>query len=743
MYNENVNVSSSQPLLKHVRAFFEAEVNLFIFLTYFFSISNLLHTLLYPWKDITVEKKIRYFSLSDIFHRHLLNAFSSLLGLTMRLFLISFYFFALVILVIQIPFAIFVYVLLLPFLLLHDVIGETEKDKKNKISTSFVTHHLLDKKNSAIVSQWAELEYTRMFNKQDWWKLERLLSIPPLARDWAYGYTPTLDNYSEDLTHKDYQKVSRRFWGRQNEVRQLEENLLKENGGNIIIVGEQGVGKDTIIDALAKKIYFGQIDSSLRYKRLLKLNMEKILSEFTDQKQREEFLETLISEASQAKNVILFIEGIERYISSQWVDLSTSFLNLAKSQSIHLITTTTSHAYEKWVFPNEQIRKILYKLDVREVSADDAEHMLMLNASLYEKRCGLIIPYEAIHEIIQKSDFHISYIPFPEKAFDLLENVCVYTKLNSKTQIVDPASVDAILKEKTHREMNLSDDFKKKLIDLEKYLSQQVQGQPEAISKIVSALQRLYLLHNKRKKPLATFLLMGPTGVGKTLTAKVLATYLFEKEDSLIRIDMSNYQSLTDIQKLVGSEEKGLPGLLTEKIREFPYGILLLDELEKAHPDLLNIFLTILDEGYYVDGYGTRVDCKNLIIIATTNAASDIKQDNLIDEKVLIEELIKKNIFSPEFLNRFDEIISYKLFQKESLLDIARASGARIIKQIKSQYNISVFLTDEFLLKSIERGYNEKFGIRNLDKLIEKDIESRVAEQILHNDKKTEYVLHI
>ncbi len=269
-------------------------------------------------------------------------------------------------------------------------------------------------------------------------------------------------------------------------------------------------------------------------------------------------------------------------------------------------------------------------------------------------------------------------------------------------------------------------------------------------------MRRAFLLLGKRKKPLASFLLLGPTGVGKTETAKVISEVFFGKDRGMLRFDMSLFQSKDDIAKLIGSIETLNPGLLTNAIRENPYGVLLIDEIEKAHRDLLNIFLTLLDEGYFMDGYGQRVDGKNLIIIATSNAGAEhifqlllkqtmhnISSEQALTSNELTNYLIEQHIFSPEFLNRFDGIIAYKPIQQDTALLIARSIVDHIAEDINKMYNVTVKVADETLLTFTSEGYNTQYGVRNLERVLRQQIEDTVAKEILEGKKQSGDIIEL
>ncbi|KKQ33758.1 MAG: Endopeptidase clp ATP-binding chain a [Candidatus Levybacteria bacterium GW2011_GWA2_37_36] len=653
--------------------FGEGIINIFIFLPYFFSVSALLKTLFYPWKNLIIKKTFVGFSLADWANRFAFNLISSSMGVVMRISIISFYF------------------------ILQTI-------KKDIFKKKFIETHLLIEENRFFVENWFEKYYRQNLEKIQWWKLSNLFTYPPLARDWAVGYTPILDQYATDLATSSYLHHIKNIIDREKEITEVEQILTKSNESNVIIVGEEGVGKHTIIDALAKKIYLGKTNIHLMYRRILKLNMERIL--------KEKNFEDLLEEAQQAKNIILFIDNFDKYIN-----LSISLEKYAKSNLIQIIGTTTPFDYQSFIFPNEKINQMFSKVDVYEVTDEEAENILLESVFTFENHNKVSIFYETVKEVIEKSKFYLTYIPFPEKAVDLLDQACVYAVSNSPktkdTPKVTPDTINQVLTEKIHIPITITKQMKEKLLNLELILSSRIIQQDEAIKKLSSALRRSFLLIGKRKKPLASFLFLGPTGVGKTETAKVVSNVFFE--DLLLRFDMSEFQSKYDIPKLIGDSTN--PGLLTQTIREQSYGVLLLDEIEKADKDLINIFLTIVDEGYFIDGKGKRVDCKNLVIIATSNAQNE-------------------NTFSPEFLNRYDGIITFEFLNKESIRILAKKMIEKISLDIFKIYKVRIFVSEKTINFVSKKGFDSRFGARNLERTIRDEIEDKVSKLIFQDKAK-------
>ncbi len=739
---------------KTSRSSVEGLVRFVVLLPYFFSVSTLLRTLLYPWKNMTTKKEIRGFSFQEWLSRAFLNLSSRAIGFFMRLSILLFFVLVEGAYICSLPFLIILfYLTVLPAKTILYLVQPSEEEVMQKQKELFIKSHCLKNEHQDAVHLW----FTVLWNARN----QKALT-PPLARDWAFGYTPSLDRYVDDLTSPSYQSSPRHIVGRKKELKQIEEVLSKSAEANVVIVGEEGVGKHTVVDALARLVYEGQIGKQLSYKRVLKLNMEKVLTTYTDPKQREALFEELLFEANEAGSIILVIENIDKYISygEGRVDLTTPLEKFANHSNIQFVGITSPFFYQRFVFANEKINRLFIKIDVQEISRDEALSALLEIIPSFERLYHCIIPYETALAAIEKSEFYITYIPFPEKAIDLLDSTCTHVQRiqrnkNTNTySVVSPEFIDTVLSEKTHIPTSLTDDMRSKLLGLETLLSERVLFQEEAISSLSGALRRSFILLGKRKKPLATFLFLGSTGIGKTETAKALATLFFGSEKYLTRFDMSLYQSKEDIKTLVGSLESGIPGLLSKAVREQPFSVLLLDELEKAHPDLINIFLTVIDEGYFVDGFGKRVDCKNLIIIATSNAGADYtyKQQQVLSKlnsaiakddesksdssnnNVFIDYLIQNKIYSPEFLNRFDGVVVYKSITEDSVIILAKKIVAGVQKTLYSLYKIHISVSDDTLKAIIKKGFNPAFGARNLEHVVTQELEDKVASLILQKN---------
>ena len=714
---------------KRINNFFKALFNIFLFLPHFFSIIPLIKSLFSPWKKLISVKETIGFSFEEWLSRVFFNGISRAIGFILRISLILFFLVILLIFILLIPFIIFGFVILLPLIILLSYLKPSEENKKIKLKKQFVSTHFLTNESLKETEKWFDYVYENIINKSHWWLLENLLSISPLARDWAVGYTPNLDQYCEELISASYQASERHVVGRKEEIEEIEQILSKTDKANVLIVGDEGIGKHTIIDAFSAKIYKGKSNTILNYKRVLKLNLESVLKESVDQKQREAIVESLFKEAAVAGNVILVLSNFEKYISAgvDTVNLILPIQKYAQTPLIQFIGITTPYYYEKYIYHNEKLNILFPKISVSEVSKNDALKILMEIALVFEKRYRLTIPYETIEKIISKSEFYITNIPFPEKAIALLDR-CAARAYQTKNKILRPEIIDKEISEITKAPTTIDNNIKQKLLNLEKNLSEHIINQEDAIKTLVNSIKRAFLLLGKRKKPLASMLFLGPTGVGKTETAKALMKTFFEDKEKLLRFDMSQYQSKENIDDFLG--------LLTKTIRENPYGVLLLDEVEKANKDLLNIFLTILDEGYFTDSLGEKVDCKNLIIIATSNAASNyifesLTNNKTIDQQSLIEYLINKGFFSSEFLNRFDGIVYFKPLDKNALYKIGQKMINELIGSYRESQKIIINISQLTLENVIAKGYSKQFGARNMQRTVLNEIGSKIDTKII------------
>lgn len=713
------NDSYNYDMKKKTTHFFLATYNILIFLGHFFSVSFLLKSLFEPWKNI-VEQEGPNGSMKTWYDMQIFNLISRALGFTLRSTLLIAYAITALLYICLLPVATLFFFVSLPFTQLISMIPPSEEDLKKSFHDEFLKNHA-NQSNTSEVEQWFGFYYDHYLLKKRWWDLKNLMTVSPLGHDWSSGFTNHLNYFGIDIGMSDVSSV---IIGRQEELKTLANTISKSENANVILVGETGVGKQSIINALAHSSYNGALTENLNYRRFVQLDMEKILAEYTDHDQRQKFFEELLAESDRAKNVILIIHDIDRYISTSEgaTNLLASLEKFAESSNVHCIATTGPHDYEKTIRPLSQFNELFTTIEVREPDQQELHLIVAQQALRLETKFKVVIPYQTVVDCVAKSEYYVSDLPFPEKALRLLEDACI-TAQDLKELTVVSTHLEKAVTQETHAPTSIDEAMKTKLLDLEQILQKKILNQNDAITQLSSALRRTFVMLGKRKRPLATLLFAGPTGTGKTATAKELTQQLFgnepESAEKLLRFDMSLYQSLTDIPHLIGTSDGKEQGLLTEAIQEHPYATLLLDELEKAHHDLLNIFLTVFDEGYFINGSGRRIDCKHLIIIATTN----------------VEQV--DTVFSPEFINRFDGVVQFRELDTENILSIARSISDGIARNYDQLHNIHISVSDEFLQKIVTNHYDKRYGARDVQRLISSAVEDVLAKKILENQIKS------
>ena len=735
-----MRLSLNQFLQRRLSDFNTAVVNLFMFMPHFFSVEYSFKTLFQPWKNIITVKKVPGFSFHEASQRIMDNMVSRVMGFLARSSIIAAYLMIQAIFLMVLPFAYAVFFALMPLYYALSLSQPTEEERRQRLFLIFMKAHLADQEDTKAVQAWFETYY-REVHQKNWWSLDMLMRQPPLGRDLTAGYTPQLDKYAHELTHE--KPHYKHLVGRKREIDVIQQILSKSGEANVIISGEPGTGRVTLVEALAKVIYEGRSNPILAYRRILELDMEKILAVQIDPIAREAFLAELFSEAAQAKNIILCIPNFEKYVSGEpdSANLTTLLEKYAQLPTLQFIGITTSYHFQKYIQGNKSINGLFEKVDVAEPSQEDTLAILLDIALDFERRYKIFITYEAVRQAVAQSGVYITDRPFPEKAIHLLDEACVFVQQHEKQKILTAQIINRVIENLTHIPTELSPSFKNKLLNVDQELRARIVSQDDALAQIAGALRKAFVLVGSSKKPISTFLFLGPTGVGKTETAKAITQVIFGDELAMIRFDMSLYQTIESIPTLIGSPQSGEPGLLSQSIRQQKFGTLLLDELEKAHQDLLNIFLTVLDEGYFTDGFGNRVDCTHLIIVATSNAGADFiykalsakSQSSQLKNlsKDLIDYLVAQHIFTPEFLNRFDGVIIYKPLQPDAVYEIANRLLNNLKKSLIKTHGINVEFSHTFIDKLIQQGYDARFGARNMQRIIQSEVEESIAKTLL------------
>jgi len=632
-----------------------------------------------------------------------------------------------------------------------------------------------------------------------------------------YSKTPVLDNFSVDITKKAEEGEIDPVIGRDDIIMRVAQILARKKKNNPVLLGDPGVGKTTVVEGLALKIRDGEAPRTLLDKRIVSLDLASMVAGTKYRGQFEERIKALMQELDKVDDVILFVDEIHTMVGAGNASGTMDAANLLKPAlargEIQVIGATTLDEYKDHIEKDGALERRFQKVIVNPPSLEETIDILRRVKGSYENYHKVNYTDEAIVACVKLSDRYITDRAFPDKAFDVMDEVGSLSQINIKppkkikdlenkiNEIKDEKNlvvkkqafeVAAELRDKekkTKEELEqktkewkeninkqrtkiteedvmlvvsnmtgipvnrISDKESKRLMEIEKSLSDKVIGQNHAVSEISKSLRRNRVGIRNPKKPMGSFIFLGPTGTGKTLLAKHLAEFLFGNSDSLIRFDMSEYMEAHSVSRLVGAPPGYVgfdkEGQLTEKVRRKPYSIVLFDEIEKAHKDVYNLLLQLLDEGQLTDNKGRKINFKNCMIIMTSNVGvkklqdfgagvgfgtkSKIEQQKTVKENMLRDELKKQ--FPPEFLNRLDDIIIFNSLTKDDMSYIVDIEFKNLIDRVddigyKLQINPSA---KEYI---INEGYDEEYGARPLNRAIQKFIEDPISEEILKGEIK-------
>ena len=626
--------------------------------------------------------------------------------------------------------------------------------------------------------------------------------------------TPTLDQYSRDLTDMAANGKLDPVIGRSSEIMRVIQILSRRTKNNPCLIGEPGVGKTAVVEGLAQRIYSGDVPETIQNKRLVTLDISGMVAGSKYRGEFEERIKRVIAEARNDGNVLLFIDEIHTIIGAGGAEGALDAANILKPAlargELQIIGATTLDEYRKHIEKDAALERRFQPVTVDEPSEEETYDILKGIAPKYEEHHHVVIDDEALKAAVSLSERYINDRYLPDKAIDLVDEAASKIRItasgepqaikklrmqiddleNDKEQCIreeDFEGASEIKKKQEQKKLKLDKEIEKwqkskednvlhvtetdianvvsewtkipvqkltegeteKLMRLEDTLHKRVVGQTEAVSAVAKAIKRGRVGLKDPKRPIGSFMFLGPTGVGKTELSKALAEAMFGSENNLIRVDMSEYMEKYSVSKMIGSPpgyvgyDEG--GQLSEKVRRNPYSVILFDEIEKAHPDVLNILLQVLDDGHITDAQGRKVSFKNTIIIMTSNAGAEQivspkrlgfdtgdgsqEKDYQFMQSRVMDEVHR--LFKPEFLNRIDEVIVFHQITKENMKDILSIMMRDVINRASSQMNIKISLDTKSKEWLIEKGFNPKFGARPLRRTIQTELEDKLAEEIL------------
>jgi ATP-dependent Clp protease ATP-binding subunit ClpC len=560
-----------------------------------------------------------------------------------------------------------------------------------------------------------------------------------ISRDWTSKPTPLLDQYSFDLTDLARRNKLGFLIGHKKEFEMLLDVLSRPLKPNALVLGEAGSGKTAIIDHLAYRIVQDDVPKVLFDKRLVSLRIDDLISgnNFEEISKR---ISNIIDEVVLAGNVILFIPNIHILFKPNpgGVNFIELLLPAIKDYSIPVIANTTPSDFKKYIERNSDFLEQFEIIRIQELTEEEAVRLLIYRAVLLERDYKIFIPFNVIRRAVYLGVRYFHTKPLPTCALELFERA-VGKVIKENKKIITLEDLDQVAEENSSIPIQKAgEDEVAKLLNLENLIHKKFINQDAAVSSVARALREYRSGLSRKGGPIATFLFVGPTGVGKTELSKILAEIQFGSKNAMLRFDMSEFQDKLSIYKLIGQPDGSVGGTLTDAVFEHPYSLILLDEFEKAHPDVLNIFLQVFDDGRLTDSLGKTVNFENTIIIATSNANSDfIKEEIEKGQKVeeIASEVKKKltNFFKPELLNRFSDIVVFRDLNKEEIKQIAGLLMNDLKKTLEEEKGIILIFDEDILNILADKGYDPVFGARPLRKVISEEIKSILAEDILRS----------
>lgn len=592
---------------------------------------------------------------------------------------------------------------------------------------------------------WQRREEERLRLAGRFWQRRNLLNTSGIGKGWQSGWTLNLDRVANDLTRSvQIHKPPAHLYGHRLKLELLEQMLVRGGANNVVLVGDPGVGKHTLLRAFAAKVNWGETYGPLRYQRLLAIDSSVVLSGASSLNAVLERIEVLFTEALLAENVILVINDFDAFFDPRpeagRVNATEALLPFLQSR-LRIIGLMTPMAYLATIEKNPHLARLISKLEVAEPSERETLLILQDEAPRMEKQSGLFFTHLALREIVKLATRLIQNLPNPEKSLEVMEETTVYVATKTNDVLVLPEHVERVVSLRTKVPVEkVAGEEKETLLNLESILHQRIVGQEEAIRELADALRRARSGIRSEKKPIGSFLFLGPTGVGKTETAKALAAVYFGSEQRIIRFDMSEFQEVHALNRLIGDPDTHTGGLLTEAVINNPFSLILFDELEKAHPKLLDLFLQVFDEGRLTDALGRTVSFVNTMIIATSNAGTEQIRElvkagrNLATAREeLLESLQRQGIFRPEFLNRFDAVVIFHPLTSEELQMVA-VLLLRELNTRLAEKDIQVKISPELASFLAAGGYSPELGARPLRRFIQEKVENYIAKGLISGE---------
>lgn len=562
-----------------------------------------------------------------------------------------------------------------------------------------------------------------------------------MNRAWTARPTPTLDKFSLDFTDLAREEAVGLLIGHEKEYDRLLDILSRPSKANALLVGEPGSGKETLVAHLAFEIIKDKVPAPLFDKRLVALQIGNLISGATpDEVSRR--VNAIIGEIVRAGNIVLYIPDIHNLVKTSgegFLSAADILIPVIVSDAFPVVGATYPKESKELIETQSDFASAFDVIRIEEIDEGDAIKVLTYESMLLERQYGVLISFGAIKEAVVLAHKYFHYKLLPGSAEELLKEALADVSQKGE-KVLKVENIVSIAERKTNIPIHRAGkEEAKKLLNLESIIHEKLIDQEEAVSAVSRSLREYRSGLSRGKGPIAVFLFVGPTGVGKTELSKILTKIQFGSETMMIRFDMSEYQDKTSISRFIGSPDGRIAGNLTESVIQKPYSLILLDEFEKAHPDILNLFLQVFDDGRLTDNLGRTIDFTNTIIIATSNAHSEFIKTHIeahTPMETIAEELKKKltDYFRPELLNRFSSIIVFKTLSPQNIESIAKLQLLDLAQTVSEAQGITLTFNDAVVKKIAELGYSPAFGARPLRGVISEKLRSVLAEKILKGD---------
>lgn len=562
-----------------------------------------------------------------------------------------------------------------------------------------------------------------------------------INRAYTATATPILNAFSQDLTMMAKAGYLPLSVAREKEINEII-TLVESDFSSVVLVGPPGVGKSNIVEGLANMMMAEEVPELFQDKRLVSISVSSLIAGATGTGKLEERFLAILHEAASSGNIILYIDNIHHLVGvssegNEGVDLSEVLSGEIRRRNLLVITSTNNQEYVEYLEGTE-LGQVLKKVTVNEPDKNQTIKIMEAHVGGVEAKHDVYFTYDALEKIYDLADRYLTDRFLPSKAIDLMDEAAIMlAKSKRQDRLVRAEDIASLVSHKTNIPLTqVTAQETSKLLNLEEEIHERIVGQDEAVKHVASALKRARSELRDQKRPIVNLLFLGPTGVGKTELAKTVAEKYFGDEENMIRLDMSEYQDQASLPRLIGSSQTGKPGLLTEAVRHKPFALLLLDEIEKAHPDILNIFLQVMEDGRLTDALGRTVDFTNLIIVATSNAGTSFIQDQVKAGKSVddfTDQLVKeeiRDVFRPEFINRFDGVIVFRPLTPEEIFKIAGLMLSKVRKRLELK-GIFFEVSEAAQRELAEAGFDPVFGARPLRRIIQERVDNSLANFLL------------